>query len=210
MSKGGGGPNPAEMGQAQAAANQAAMLQSILGSQFNQRTPFGNLTWSGDVPIVDQKTGQIIMPGQGAAGDQGMAGGQPQSSQSQPSYGSGGEIFYPENMPPPPAPPAPSGGTGGGQMQQANPRTMTVELSPHGQYMQGGQEQIAKALLDRASRTTTQVQNQPAFSIAGLGLPQQVGNLGMSRMLGQFTPTGAAGMAPAVSSIAQALMQRGR
>ena len=213
MPKGGGGPSASAMGQAQSQANQAAMLQSILGSQFNQETPFGNLTWSGDVPIVDQATGRLISQGQGGEAGQPSPAG-PSPGMLQPSYGPGGEYFPPEPLPPSAGGTAPMPGQG----QQSNPRTMKVTLSPHGQYMQGGQENIAKALLDRASRTTTQVQEQPAFRIADLGLPSQVSGIGNRELLSGIMPPSGRGLPPqqqqptsaGLAQIVQSLMGRGR
>ena len=211
------GPSAGEMAGAQSAANQQAMLQSLLGSQVNQVTPFGRLTWSGSIPIVDPQTGQVSsyvnMPGAGSfqggqTGGQAPSAGinQPEISGGSGQFGPGGEVFLPGDYPPGQGGQGMSGQSMSGQ-GPFSPRTMTVELSPHGQYMQQGQENIAKALLDRASRTATQVQGQQAFDIGGLGLPPQVSRLGTTGMLSQFTPVGAAGMAPGVSNLARALMR---
>ena len=225
------GPSASEAAGAQAAANQQAMLQSLLGSQVNQVTPFGNMTWSGSVPIVDPQTGKVtsyvntptseqFQPQQGAP----QQGAAPQSA---PTQGGWGEVpgsrvneVLPEYGPfggTPGQAGGMNGGAGGGMgggMSGASgyqgPRTMTVSLSPHGQYMQGGTENIAKALLDRASRTATQVQGQPAFDIGAMGLPPQVGGLGLSSMLSKFSPVGASGMSGGVSALAKALMRGGR
>ena len=217
------GPSAGEMAGAQSAANQQAMLQSLLGSQVNQVTPFGRLTWSGSIPIVDPQTGQVSsyvnMPGAGSfqggqtGGQAPSSGGginQPEISGGSGQFGPGGEVFFDENYPPGQVPGQGGQGMSGQSMSGQgpfSPRTMTVELSPHGQYMQQGQENIAKALLDRASRTATQVQGQQEFNIGGLGLPPQVSRLGTTGMLSQFTPVGAAGMAPGVSNLARALMR---
>lgn len=228
MGKGSSGPSPGQMAQAQSQANQQAALQSILLSQINQVTPFGKQTWSGSIPIVDQQTGKVTsyvnLPeaGQGSGGQfapaagGGGGGGAPAGGGRQliGQYGPGGELGEWVDAPAGGAGDGTGGSAGGGgtvlQGQGAfSPRTLTTELSPHGQYMQQGQENIAKALLDRASRTTTQVQGQQAFKIGDLGLPSQVGNVGMSRMLSQFSPVGAAGMSPMVSQIAKALLRRG-
>ena len=230
MSIGSSGPSASESASAQAAANQQAMLQSLLGSQVDQETPWGSMRWSGSIPIVDPQTGKVTsyvnMPT--AEQFQGQQGAPQQGAvpQSAPTQGGWGEIpgsRVNETLPgygPLEGTPGQAGGMNGGAGAGAGggmsgasgyqgPRTMTVSLSPHGQYMQGGTENIAKALLDRASRTATQVQGQQAFDIGAMGLPPQVGGLGLSSMLSKFSPVGAAGMSGGVSELARALM-RGR
>lgn len=233
MSIGGSsGPSPAATAQAQAQANQQAMLQSILGSQVNQVTPFGNLTYSGSIPIVDPETGQVTsyVNTPTAGNFQGQQPVSPAANVS-PMAGAGTGFLGPNDpnaggqwidnrwVPYPSddrggAPSFAGGGTDKGvlaaEQEPFSPRTMTIELSPHGQYMQQGQENISKALLDLASRMTTQVQSQPAFSIAGLGLPPQVTGLGATSLLSRFSPAGAASMPQGVSQLAQALMGGGR
>ena len=197
IGKSSSGPSAGEMAGAQSSANQQAMLQSLLGSQINQVTPFGKQTWSGSIPIVDPQTGQVSsyvnMPSAGnfQGGQTGSPSMPGQSSVSMPGQGAGGlitdwpdkygpgaEIFYPENYPPGQGPGGQSGQSSQGMSGQDmsgqgpfSPRTLTTELSPHGQYMLQGQENIAKGLLDLASRTATQVQGQQAFDIGALGLP---------------------------------------
>lgn len=210
------GPSASQMTSAQTAANQQAMLQSMLASQYNQVTPFGNLSWSGDIPIVDPETGQIsyqsttpvapaggarqMQASQGATDATGMFATTPSGElmrgpDGAPVYASEYQAQNPVAVQQPAGPAAPY-----------SPRTMTIELSPQGQYMQRGQDNIARALLDRASRTTSDVQNQPlTLDFNSLGLPPVPtgigGGMGAQRILGQMWPgqqQGAQGVAQAI------------
>ena len=155
------GPSASQMTSAQSAANQQAMLQSMLASQYNQVTPFGNLRWSGDIPMVDPETGKITYQSSTPTSLAATVGGAPQAPQGTtdatgmfattpdgvlmrapdgtPVYASEYQAQNPVAAQQPAAGPA----------TPYSPRTMTIELSPQGKYMQQGQDNIARALLDR-------------------------------------------------------------
>lgn len=55
-------PDPAATAAAQGAANKEAVLESAKVNQFNQQTPFGNLTYTGDIGSPDRTQIQTLSP----------------------------------------------------------------------------------------------------------------------------------------------------
>lgn len=59
-------PDPVATAQAQAAANKEAVRESAIVNQVNQVTPFGNMTWSGDIGSPNRTVTQTLAPDQQA------------------------------------------------------------------------------------------------------------------------------------------------
>ena len=57
-------PDASKTAAAQAAANKEAVRESALVSQINQQTPFGSLTYSGDIGSPDRTVTQTLAPAQ--------------------------------------------------------------------------------------------------------------------------------------------------